>query len=120
MPAEAARLERRIGRRDRRFFAVLACAAVIGAPAIALFARHDTASPASRSGAVCIDAPHAGVLGGGAYHYCGADVIEFCRRFAADDVVAVKCAELGQAPAGRTARTTATASPRLSVTTKSK
>ena len=120
MPAEAARLERRIGRRDRRFFAVLACAAVIGAPAIVLAARHAAASPATRPDVACIDAPHAGVLGGGAYHYCGADAIEFCRRFAADDTVTARCEELGQGLAGRTARTSATASSRLAVTSKSK
>jgi len=110
MPAEAARLQRRIGRRDRRFFAVLACAAAIAAPAIALAARHDSA-PASHVDASCIDVPHAGVLGGGAYHYCGADAIEFCRRFAADDAVSAKCDALGRA---------STASSRLSVPSTSK
>jgi hypothetical protein len=125
VPAEAARLERRIGRRDRRFFAVLACAAVIGAPAIVLVARHHTASPASRSDAACIDAPHAGVLGGGAYHYCGAAAIAFCQRFAADDAVAAKCEELGRPAAGRATRASATVasatvSSRLAATSGSK
>ena len=103
MPAEVARLQRRIGRRDRRFFAALACAAVVGVPAAVLVARHDT-TPVFRSTAACIDAPHAGVLGGGTYHYCGAEAITFCRRFAAEDAVAAKCEELGQPSAALTAR----------------
>lgn len=119
MPAEAARLQRRIGRRDRRFFAVLAGAAVIAALAVALAARHET-TPGSRSDASCIDAAHAGVLGGGAYHYCGADAVEFCRRFAADAAVAAKCDQLGRASTGRMERTSATASSRRSVLGRSK
>lgn len=98
MPAEAIRFDWRVGRRDRRFFAALACAAVVGAPAVAFVARHHAAPAASRN-ASCIDVAHAGVLGGGAYHYCGAAAIAFCRRFAADDVVAAKCDRLTSATA---------------------
>jgi hypothetical protein len=96
VPAEAIRFEWRVGRRDRRFFAALVCAAVVGAPAIALVAHHD-AGPAASPSASCIDVAHAGVLGGGAYHYCGADAIAFCRRFAADDAVTAKCDALASA-----------------------
>jgi hypothetical protein len=96
VPAEAIRFDWRVGRRDRRFFAALACAAVVGAPAVVFVARHHTA-PAATSSAPCIDVAHAGVLGGGAYHYCGADAIAFCRRFAADDAVTAKCDQLASA-----------------------
>lgn len=96
MPAEAARLKRQVGRRDRRFFAALVCAAVVGTPAIILAGRHET-TPPSRQGAACIDVPHAGVLGGGTYHYCGADAFEFCRRFAGDAAVTARCEAFGRA-----------------------
>jgi hypothetical protein len=95
MPAEAVRLQRRIGQRDRRFFAALACAAVIGTPAIVLAGRHGS-GPATRKAATCVDVAHAGVLGGGAYHYCGAAAVAFCRRFAGDASVAAKCETLGR------------------------
>ena len=96
MPAEAARLKRQVGRRDRRFFAALACAAVVATPAIILAGRHET-TPSSREGAACIDVAHAGVLGGGTYHYCGADAVEFCRRFAGDSGVTAQCEAFGRA-----------------------
>lgn len=98
MPAEAIRFEWRVGRRDRRFFAALACAAVVGVPAAAIVAHHH-AAPATSGNASCIDVAHAGVLGGGAYHYCGADAIAFCRRFAAEDAVTAKCDQLASSPA---------------------
>lgn len=101
MPAEAARLQRRVGRRDRLFLAALACAAAVAAPAIVLAARGQ-GSPA-RSDAACITAAHAGVLGGGAYHYCGDAAVAFCRRFAGDEAVAGECAGLAQPSAGAAA-----------------
>jgi hypothetical protein len=103
MPAEAARLKRRIGHRDRRFFAAIACATLVGTPAIVL-ASHHGGSQASHQDATCIEADHAGVLGGGTYHYCGADAVAFCRRFADDDSVAAKCEALARASAGKTSR----------------
>jgi hypothetical protein len=98
VPAEAIRFNWRVGRRDRRFFVALACAAVVGAPAVAFVAHHHTA-PAAASNASCIDVAHAGVLGGGAYHYCGADATAFCRRFAADAAVTAKCDQLASSTA---------------------
>jgi hypothetical protein len=103
MPAEAARLERRIGQRDRRFFAALASAAVIGIPAIVLAGHHGSAE-ASHDDGTCIEAAHAGVLGGGTYHYCGADAVAFCRRFAAEESVAAKCETLVRASAAKASR----------------
>lgn len=96
MPAEAARLKRQVGRRDRRFFAALACVAAVATPAIILAGRHET-TPSSREGAACIDVAHAGVLGGGTYHYCGADAVAFCRRFAGDAGVTAQCEAFGRA-----------------------
>jgi len=117
MPAEAARLERKVGRRDLRFLAALACAAVVGAPVAVLIARHDS-KPEPRTGAACIDAPHAGVLGGGAYHFCGAQAVAFCRRFASEDSVAAKCEELGQPSTGRLRRSQSVAFRNAAETTR--
>jgi len=89
------RLERRIGRRDRAFLAGLTCAALLAVPAFVLLGRND-ARPASLTGAGCIEAAHAGVLGGGTYRYCGSDARSFCARFApAEAAIAGKCARLG-------------------------
>ena len=46
MPSEAGRLQHSIGRRDRRLFAVLACAAAIGGPAAVLALDGSPAPPA--------------------------------------------------------------------------
>ncbi len=46
MPAEANRLNHRIGRRDRRLFAVLACAAALGGPAAVLAWGGSSSPPA--------------------------------------------------------------------------
>jgi hypothetical protein len=101
VPAEAARFERRVGRRDRLFLAALACAAALAGPAIVLATRdHGTRA---REDAACITAAHAGVLGGGTYHYCGEAAVEFCRRFAGDPAVAGECAGLAQPSAGAAA-----------------
>jgi hypothetical protein len=101
VPAEAARLKRQVGRRDRRFLAALACAAVVATPAIILAGRHET-TPSSREGAACIEVAHAGVLGGGTYHYCGSEAVEFCRRFAGDAAVTAQCAAFGRASGSAT------------------
>ena len=98
MPAEAERLKRGFGRRDRRFLLALCAAGLVFAPAAAVLQHGGGRAP--RVGAPCVSVAHAGVLGGGTYHYCGAAAVSFCRRFAADDDVAIACGRLGQAPAG--------------------
>ena len=103
MPAEAVRLKRRIGRRDRRFFAALVCAAAVGIPAIVLVGRHGEVQ-ASPGSATCIEAAHAGVLGGGTYHYCGAAAVAFCRRFSAEASIAAKCETLARTSTGKSSR----------------
>jgi hypothetical protein len=68
MPAEAARLTRPIGRRDRRLMAVLATAGVLlaggGAAFTTLRSGHGSAEER------CVVVPAAGVMGGGDWHYC--------------------------------------------------
>ncbi len=46
MPAEASRFDHKLGRRDRRLFVVLACAAAIGGPAAALALDGSSSPPA--------------------------------------------------------------------------
>jgi hypothetical protein len=67
MPAEAARLTRSVGRRDRRLMAVLATGGVLlagGGAAFALHTRDDA------SGERCVTVAAAGVMGGGDWRYC--------------------------------------------------
>lgn len=67
MPAEAQRLTRPIGRRDRRLMALLAAAGVLlagGGAAFALHTRDDA------SGERCVTVAAAGVMGGGDWRYC--------------------------------------------------
>lgn len=89
MPAEANRFERRLGRRDRRFLAALACAALIGTTVAAVAAGHGPDAP-PQAGCVTLDQP--GVMGGGTWHFCGANAVAFCRQHAAeDDRLAAQC-----------------------------
>lgn len=98
MPAEAARLTRGLGARDRSFLLALGLAGVVLlAAAVAL--HHRSGRPA-RLDAGCVAVAHAGVLGGGTYRYCGAAAVSFCQRFGGEDDVAAACAGLAQAPAG--------------------
>ncbi|HUZ82058.1 MAG TPA: hypothetical protein VMU73_07410 [Gaiellaceae bacterium] len=94
MPAEAARLTRRFGRRDRRFLAAVAGAGAASAAFAAFFVPHGAAST-PRSGCVTLD--QAGVMGGGTWRFCGADAVAFCRRHAAEtSVLAERCRRFGE------------------------
>jgi hypothetical protein len=89
MPAEANRLARPVGRRDRRFIAAVTAAGVLACGIGGAYAatQHSTAS----SG--CIAVPAAGVMGGGDWHYCGSNALRYCRTHtvtACDSVVAAK------------------------------
>jgi hypothetical protein len=75
MPAEAARFERRLGRRDWRLLGALAAAALVGTP-LAIVATARSSDPARPSS--CITYAAAGVMGGGAWHLCGARARTFC------------------------------------------
>lgn len=97
MPAEVERLQRGLGRRDRRFLAALFLAGLVLAPAAAVL-HHG--GRASRIDAPCVAVAHAGVLGGGTYRYCGAAAVSFCRRFAGDEGAVAACARLAHASVG--------------------
>lgn len=77
MPAEAQRLERRLGKRDVRFLAALGCAAVVatvGGVLVSAGGSHTATGP------TCVIVPDAGVMGGGDWHYCGDAAAAYCRE----------------------------------------
>lgn len=76
MPAESARLLRRIGRRDRWFVAIIAGGALAATPAAILLS--DSGAPGS-AGAGCVSAIVPGFMGGETHVYCGAEARAFCR-----------------------------------------
>jgi hypothetical protein len=91
VPAEAHRLQRRVGDRDRRFFAALAGAAAIAA-GIGAVAVHGAGSAAAQQ---CVTRHAAGALGGGTWRFCGAQALAFCRAHASEDRrLARRCASL--------------------------
>ncbi len=103
MPAEASRLTRRIGRRDRRFLTALATAAAAGiAAAVALGGVHS--SPAVSEACVTLD--QAGVMGGGTWRFCGDAAAAYCRAHAAAGArAAEQCDRLARlAPGARPTR----------------
>jgi hypothetical protein len=87
MPAEASRLRRRVGRRDRRVLVLLATLAVAGTAAgIALPGGEQPPETG------CITYAEAGVLGGGTWRLCGKAAVERCA--AAGKRLAEQCARL--------------------------
>jgi hypothetical protein len=93
VPAEAQRLERRLGRRDRLIIATILTATGI-AVAGALFVHEENPHPSS---AHCITYDDAGVMGGGTWHLCGRAAVAFCRRQVGDMTgLADECARLRQ------------------------
>ena len=66
MPAEASRLQRKLGRRDRRLLAVLACAATVGGPAAAFALGGGGAPPADG----CARVVKASWMGGATFRDC--------------------------------------------------
>ncbi len=92
MPAEASRLERPVGARDRRLLAALGSAAVAGIVAAAVLAAGH-GRQATREGCITFDQP--GVMGGGTWHFCGGSAVAFCRAHAAENTrLAAGCARL--------------------------
>jgi hypothetical protein len=93
MPAEAVRFQRQVGVRDRRFLFVLAgIAASLTLFATVWVGAHGAATPR----ADCITFDEAGVMGGGTWHFCGADAVTFCQTHVAADPakLAAVCAKL--------------------------
>ena len=76
MPAEAHRLERRLGRRDRLIIATIltvTAIAVVGS----LFVHEENPG---RGSTQCVTYNDAGVMGGGTWRLCGTDAIRFCKQ----------------------------------------
>lgn len=74
MPAESARLNRRLSRRDRWFLGLLAAAALV-ASAVGLAVLGHSQRPA----ADCIEFSHPNFTGGATYRYCGTRALGLCR-----------------------------------------
>jgi hypothetical protein len=79
MPAEAIRLQRRLGARDRWFIALLAGAILIGTFATIVIGRVGTDSPA-KVGSGCVALSRASWMGSATIRYCGADAVTYCRE----------------------------------------
>jgi hypothetical protein len=95
VPAEATRLQRRIGARDRWFLALLAVAALIGTASALVFGQR-SADPSAE--ARCVAIIRASWMGGATFKYCGADAATFCRRAAGSDKeIASQCERAGLA-----------------------
>lgn len=83
MPADATRLTRRIGRRDRRLFAVLACAAAFGGPAAVL--AWGGSSPPPADGCARVIKP--GFMGGVTVEDCSKRYSSSSTRSATDSTI---------------------------------
>lgn len=81
MPAQAERLQRRLGPRDRHLIAAILTASAVATAAAALFIH--TTNP-HRGSAECITYNDAGVMGGGTWNLCGAVALAFCRKHVAN------------------------------------
>jgi hypothetical protein len=96
MPAEAIRLQRRLGTRDRWFIGLLTLAVLIGIAAALAVDRFSSSDASADDG--CVSITRASWMGAATYKACGADAATFCRRSAAGDKeIAKKCREEGLA-----------------------
>jgi hypothetical protein len=93
MPAEAVRLQRQVGVRDKRFLYLLAGAAALITVFVTIWVG---ANGASTPRTDCVTFDEAGVMGGGTWHFCGADAVTFCKTHIASDPakLAAVCAKL--------------------------
>jgi hypothetical protein len=78
MPAEAMRLQRRLGTRDRWFIALLVSAVLIGTLAT-IVAGRARADSSSEAGARCVAVSRASWMGSATIRYCGAQAVAYCR-----------------------------------------
>jgi hypothetical protein len=103
VPAEAVRLQHRLGGRDRWFIAILVAATLVGA--IATFAIERMSDSTAATGAGCISVSRASWMGNATLRYCGADAVTYCRKtgigqFAAGHAESIaRCREAGLLPA---------------------
>jgi peptidoglycan/LPS O-acetylase OafA/YrhL len=81
MPAEAARLGRAVGSRDRRLIAAAACAVLAAGPVALMVGGHPHRSPTVR----CVSTLRAGFMGGATATYCGAEAATACHSLAKSD-----------------------------------
>ena len=94
MPAEAIRLQRRLGARDRWFLILLAIAVLAGTAAALAVERFSSSGASADAG--CVSVTRASWMGAATFKACGADAAAFCRRSAdGDEEIAVKCREAG-------------------------
>jgi peptidoglycan/LPS O-acetylase OafA/YrhL len=82
MPAEAARLQRTVGSRDRRLIVAAACAVLAAGPAALVVSGRAHTNPAVR----CISTLRAGFMGGATATYCGARAANACHSLAKSDL----------------------------------
>jgi hypothetical protein len=75
MPAEAARLSRRLGSRDRWFMLIVALATAAVLVGILIGGRESSKPTATR----CVGVKSAGFMGGILTEYCGAKATALCR-----------------------------------------
>jgi hypothetical protein len=100
VPAEALRLRRRVERRDRRLIALILTVSTLGA-ATALTVNELTGTAGARD---CVSYDEAGVMGGGTWHLCGTNALNFCReRQALDTNTRTQCTALQRRQAQLTA-----------------
>jgi hypothetical protein len=96
VPAEAIRLQRRLGRRDRWFLALLAVAVLVATAAALAVGRYGSSDASADAG--CVSITRASWMGAATFKACGAEAVAFCRRSAAGDAeIAEKCSEQGLA-----------------------
>jgi hypothetical protein len=96
VPAEAIRLQRRLGARDRWFLALLGLALLVGSAGA--FAVGRSSSSGASADAGCVSITRASWMGAATFKACGANAVRFCRQSArGDEEVAAKCEKAGYA-----------------------
>jgi hypothetical protein len=94
VPAEAIRLQRRLGARDRWFIALVTFALLAGAVSALVVSREGGRSTAEGD-ARCVAVVRASWMGGATFRHCGADAVTFCRRPGQDAESLAECRRLG-------------------------
>jgi hypothetical protein len=79
VPAEAIRLQRRLGTRDRWFLAIIVVATLLGAAGAILAAQAGGGTPDARR-AGCVSVTRASWTGSATLSYCGADAVAYCHK----------------------------------------
>jgi hypothetical protein len=93
VPAEAARLSRRLVRRDWWFIGAIVAATLVVALASIAFSERGGRADATRR---CFSIERAAFMGAATTTYCDADAAAFCRAAPTGDrEIAAKCAALG-------------------------